>query len=70
MEFKNLYLNNKDGTSKRSFDQYPILGDIIRMLEEGIDKRKVDYIVLCLGDTLYNDYIKVIAFHTSTALLK
>ncbi len=40
------------------------------MLEEGIDKRKVDYIVLCLGDTLYNDYIKVIAFHTSTALLK
>ena len=52
MEFKNLYLNNKDGTSKRSFGQYPILGDIIRMLEEGIDKRKVDYIVLCLGDTL------------------
>ena len=70
MEFKNLYLNNKDGTSKRSFGQYPILGDIIQMLEEGIDKRKVDYIVLCLGDTLYNDYIKVIAFHTSTALLK
>ena len=68
MEFKNLYLNNKDGTSKRSFGQYPILGDIIRMLEEGIDKRKVDYIVLCLGDTLYNDYIKVIAFHTRACL--
>ena len=64
MEFNNLYLNNKDGTSKLSSGQYPIFGDIVRMLEERVDKRKVDYIVLCLGGTLYNDYIKVIAVRT------
>ncbi len=34
------------------------------MLEERVDKRKVDYIVLCLGGTLYNDYIKVITVRT------
>lgn len=64
MEFKNLYLNDKNGTSKLSFGQFPIFGDIVRILEGKVDKRKVDYIVLCLGDTLYNDNIKVIAFRT------
>ena len=62
MEFNNLCLNDKDGTSKLSSGQFPIFGDIVRLLEEKVDKRKVDYIVLCLGDTLYNDKIKVVAF--------
>lgn len=64
MEFNNLYLNDRNGNSKLSAGQFPIFGEIVRMLEEKIDKKKIDYIVFCLGDTLYSEQIKVIAIRT------
>lgn len=64
MEFNNLYLNDTDGKSRLSIGQFPIFGEIVRMLEEKIDKKKIDYIVFCLGDTLYSGKIKVIAVKT------
>lgn len=40
MEFNNLYLNDRNGNSKLSAGQFPIFGEIVRMLEEKIDKKK------------------------------
>ena len=41
----------------------PIFQDIVDILEE-IDTKKVDYIILCMGDTLYTSPVKVIALCT------
>lgn len=64
MEFNNLYLNDKNGESRISIGQFPMFGKIVRMLEERINKKKIDYIIFCLGDTLYSGKIKVIAVKT------
>lgn len=64
MEFNNLYLNEKSGNAKSSKGQFPMFGEIVRMLEKRIDKKKVDYIVFCMGNTLYNEHINVIAVRT------
>lgn len=61
MEFNNLYLNDNDGKSKMSVGQFPMFREVVSVLEEKIDKKKIDYIVFCLGDTLYSGKIKVIA---------
>ena len=37
---------------------------MVRLMEEKVDCNKVDYIILCMGGTIYTDKIKVIAIKT------
>lgn len=62
-EFTNLYLNNKKGTQKNTSGFMPLFRDIVKLLES-IDKKDLDYIVLCLGGTIHDENVDVLAFHT------
>ena len=63
-EFRNLFLNNKRGTYREKNNFTPIFEDMVRLMEEKVDCNKVDYIILCMGGTIYTDKIKVIAIRT------
>lgn len=40
-----------------------MFGDIVRLLELS-DMKRVDYVILCLGNTIHNDNVEVLAFRT------
>lgn len=62
-EFRNLFLNNQRGTYReKNFTS--IFEDMVRLMEKKVDCNKVDYIILCMGETIYTDKIKVIAIRT------
>lgn len=63
-EFNNLFLNDKKGTHRQGNNFIPMFEDMVYLLKEKIDCHKVNYIILCLGGTLYDDNIKVIAIRT------
>lgn len=63
-EFRNLFLNNKRGTYREKNNFIPIFEDVVRLMEEKVDCNKVDYIILCIGGTVYTGKIKVIAIKT------
>lgn len=65
MEFNNLYLNDKNGNIKSSQGKFPIFEEIVQILEKKIDYRKINYVILIFGNTLYNEKIKVIAIRTN-----
>lgn len=62
-EMGHLFLNDKKGTRRNNNGNLPIFQDIVDILEK-IDTKKVDFIILCMGDTLYNSPVKVIALRT------
>lgn len=64
-EFNNLFLNDEKGTYRQGNDFIPIFEDMVHLLEEKVNCHKVNYIILCLGRTLYDDNIKVIAVRTN-----
>lgn len=64
-EFNNLFLNDEKGTYRQGNDFIPIFEDMVHLLEEKVNCHKVNYIILCLGKTLYDDNIKVIAVRTN-----
>lgn len=64
-EFSNLFLNDEKGTYRQGNDFIPIFEDMVHLLEEKVNCHKVNYIILCLGGTLYDDNIKVIAVKTN-----
>lgn len=64
-EFMNLFLNNQRGTYREKSNFTPIFEEMVHLMEERIDCSKVDYIILCMGGTLYTDKLKVIAMRTT-----
>lgn len=62
-EFTNLYLSNKKGTKKNVSGFMPLFRDVVDLLES-IDKKVLDYIVLCLGGTVHDENVDILAFHT------
>ena len=63
-EFRNLFLNNQRGTYREINNFTPIFEDMVRLMEEKVNCNKVDYIILCMGGTIYADKLKVIAIRT------
>lgn len=63
-EFRNLFVNNQKGTYREKNNFTPIFEDMVRLMEEKVDCNNVDYIILCMGGTIYIDKIKVIAIKT------
>ena len=64
-EFMNLFLNNQRGTYREKNNFIPVFEDMVRLMEERIDCNKVDYIILCMGGSLYTDKLKVIAIRAT-----
>lgn len=62
-EFTDLFLNDNSGTRENKTGIMPMFVDVINLLEK-IDKRKVNYVVLCLGSMTCGDEIEVRAFWT------
>lgn len=62
-EFRNLFLNNQRGTYREK-NFAPIFEDMVRLMEKKVDCNKVNYIILCMGGTIFTDKIKVIAIRT------
>lgn len=60
-EMGRLFLNDKKGTRRNNNGNLPIFQDIVDVLEE-IDTKKVDYIILCMGDTLYTSREKLLHY--------
>lgn len=63
-ELRNLFLNDSKGTRKHRDGITPMFEDIVDLIEKTIDPKKVDYIILCLGETVYTDNVKVLALPT------
>lgn len=63
-EFRNLFFNNKKGTFRQKNNFIPIFGDMVRLMEEKVDHRKVNYIILCMSGTLPTENPTVIATRT------
>lgn len=64
-EFRNLFLNNQKGTYREKNNFTPLFEDMVRLMEESIDCNKVDYIIFCMGGTLYTNKLKIIAIRTA-----
>lgn len=61
-DFRRLFFHDKRGIHYGE-STIPLFEDIVKMLEN-IDSRKVHYLILCFGSTVYNDNTKVIAVPT------
>lgn len=63
-DFSNLFIDDKKGTRRKTNGHMPMFADVVRILEEKFDNRKVDFIVFCIGDVSYYKEIEIIAVNT------
>lgn len=63
-EFRNLFVNNQERTYREKDNFTPIFEEMVRLMEDKVDYNKVDYIILCMGGTIYTDRLKVVAIRT------
>lgn len=61
-DFRTLFYHDKKGVHHQD-NICPVFEDIVQMLET-IDHNKVHYLILCFGNTVYNEDVKVIALPT------
>ena len=61
-DFHKLFFHDKNGTHYGE-KTIPLFDELVTIMEK-IDPRKVHYLILCFGDTVYNDSTKVIAVPT------
>lgn len=61
-DFRRLFFHDKRGVHYGE-NIVPLFEDIVKILET-IDSRKVDYLILCFGDTVFDNNAKVIAVPT------
>lgn len=61
-DFNRLFYHDKRGIHYND-NTIPLFESIVEMLEN-IDSRKVHYLILCFGSTVYNDNTKVVAIPT------
>lgn len=59
-ELHGLFFNDRKGTRRQSEGLIPITEDMVKILEEKLRKQPIDYIILCIGETLYTDLVNVI----------
>lgn len=64
-ELYGLFFHDKKGMRRKKNGLVPIVEDMVKLLEEKIDKRSIDYIILCIGETLYTKDVNVVAFSTN-----
>lgn len=62
-DFSQLFYHDHKGIHHND-NIIPIFEDIVEILET-VDNRKVDYLILCFGKTIYDDTTKVVAISTS-----
>ena len=63
-ELRNLFLNDCSGQRKHNSGIAPFFEDMITLIEKTVDPRKVDYLVFCMGETIFTNNVKVIAVPT------
>lgn len=63
-ELRNLFLNDCSGQRKHNSGIAPFFEDMITLIEKAVDPRKVDYLVFCMGETIFTNNVKVIAVPT------
>ena len=61
-DFRKLFFHDEKGTHYGE-KTIPLFDELVTIMEK-IDPRKVHYLILCFGDTVYNDSTKVIAIPT------
>ena len=61
-DFRTLFYHDKNGVHHQD-SICPVFEDIVQILET-IDHNKVHYVILCFGNTVYNEDVKVIALPT------
>lgn len=61
-DFRNLFFHDGKGTHYGE-KTIPLFDEVVTILEK-VDPRRVHYLILCFGDTVYNDSTKVIAIPT------
>lgn len=63
-ELRNLFLNDCSGQRRHTGGIAPFFEDMIALIEEAVDSRKVDYLIFCMGETIFTSNVKVIAVPT------
>lgn len=63
-DFSGLYCVDDRGISKRENNLMPMFESLVQFMEDSIDPRKVNYVVLCLENSLGCGECKIIAFST------
>ena len=62
-DFSNLFLTTSNGTKQSDSNFVPLFNDLVHLIET-VDKRKVDYIILCFRDAVSTKCNEVVALQS------